>query len=450
MGIDDLEKVCGLAKDLKARIVLQGDPKQHKAPQRHGNMLTVLADYAGLPVAEINKIQRQKGAYAQAVEAFRAGEHERGVDILTGLGRIVEGEGHDQLVERYAQAVGDGKAEPKGIIILDPTHKDGEALTEKLRQVRKDAGLVKGQEQALPRLTSLDWSPPQKADAARYAGDEVIQFFRSVGSFKAGQRVTAAELLPHLAEVKPEHFGVFKSSEVKFGVGDVIRITNNGRDVTGKHRVDNGRIDRIAGFTKSGIRLSNGWELDKSFAHWRHGLVSTSPAAQSKDDQHAWQQVNRASLGAVGAEQALVSLSRGKQTGVIFTDLSRDELVAAIKRADNRKSATEVFMPRPEPEKRAAGYAAGTGWQDAERTRREYEQWRRRTRRAERPPERSAAARAAEWAVSKGREVAERARDAYDQWRRRRKATERQAKARASHAAKVRESRKQREMDYGR
>ena len=142
---DDLEKICGLAKELKARIVLQGDPKQHKSPRRHGNMLTVLSDYAGLPVAEINKIQRQKGEYAQAVEAFRAGDHERGVDILEGLGRIVYGEGHDKLVERYAQAVDDGKAEPRGIMILDPTHRDGAALTEKLRQVRKDASLVKGE-----------------------------------------------------------------------------------------------------------------------------------------------------------------------------------------------------------------------------------------------------------------------------------------------------------------
>jgi conjugative relaxase-like TrwC/TraI family protein len=459
MGIDDLEKVCELAKELKARIILQGDPKQHKAPQRHGNMLEVLADYAGLPVAEITKIQRQKGAYAEAVEALRAGEHERGVDILTGLGRIVEGEGHEKLVERYAAEVGDGKAEPKGLIILDPTHKDGEALTEKLRQVRKDAGLVKGQERAFMRLTGLDWSPPQKADTSHYAGDEVVQFFKTVGGFKAGQRVTAAELLPHLSEVKPKHFGVFKAGEVNFAVGDIIRITNNGRDVTGERRVDNGRIDTIRRFTRGGdIELSNGWVISKDFAHWRHGLVSTSPAAQSKDDEHAWTQVNRASLGAVGAEQSLVSLSRGKKTGVIFTDLSREELVAAIKRADNRKSATELFMPRPAAEARPAPVAgtveeaAGKEQPLTERMRREYERWRRRARRAERPQEPSAAARAAEWVADKGREAAARARDAYDQWRRRREAAERQAKARKAghHGAKIRESRKQRGLDHGR
>jgi hypothetical protein len=139
-----------------------------------------------------------------------------------------------------------------------------------LREARKTAGLVKGQERAFTRWNDLKWTPAQRGDAARYAGDEVIQFFHNAGKFKAGQRVTAAELLPHLGEINPEHFGVFRAGEVKLAKGDVIRITNNGRDVTGVHRVDNGRIDTVAGFTKSGgIRLSNGWELDKSFAHWK-------------------------------------------------------------------------------------------------------------------------------------------------------------------------------------
>ena len=67
-------------RTLDARIVLQGDPAQHKAVQRHGNMLEVLEDYAGLPVAELTKIQRQKGDYAEAVGGDprrRAGEGRR-------------------------------------------------------------------------------------------------------------------------------------------------------------------------------------------------------------------------------------------------------------------------------------------------------------------------------------------------------------------------------------
>ena len=94
---------CAPWRRLKARIVLQGDPKQHKAVDRHGNMLEVLEDYAGLPVAKLTKIQRQKGDYAGAVAAIRDGELAKGDAILRKLGWVVEGEGHDALVAEYAQ-----------------------------------------------------------------------------------------------------------------------------------------------------------------------------------------------------------------------------------------------------------------------------------------------------------------------------------------------------------
>ena len=215
----------------------------------------------------------------------------------------------------------------------------------------------------------------------------MIQFFRNSGTFKAGQRVEAAKLLPHLSEVNPEYFGVFRAGEVKFAVGDVVRITNNGRDVTGQHRVDNGRIDTIRGFTSTGdIVLSNGWQISKDFAHVKHGLVSTSPASQSKDKALTWQQLNRVSLGAAGAEQFLVSLSRGKERGLVFTDLSRDELVAAIRRADNRKSATELFKPRPKPQAAPAAKGSERAWDFMERVRRTYRQLQRKAAAVVREP----------------------------------------------------------------
>src|SRR5262249_28911772 len=42
LSIDELEGLCNAAKKLGARLVLQGDPLQHKSVSRHGNMLNVL------------------------------------------------------------------------------------------------------------------------------------------------------------------------------------------------------------------------------------------------------------------------------------------------------------------------------------------------------------------------------------------------------------------------
>jgi conjugative relaxase-like TrwC/TraI family protein len=347
LAIDDLERLCAVADKHDARIVLQGDPSQHEAVDRHGNMLSVLERFGSLPVARLTTIQRQKGDYAQAVAAVRDGEFAKADQGLRKLGWVVEGEGHAALAAEYSQAIEERKAggERKTVIVIDPTHQDGDRLTEALRDVRKAKGLIVGEEKTFTRLVPLHFTDAQKGDAKQYSGDEVVQFFRKTGQFKAGQRVKASEMLPELGKVKAKHFAVFQESTVDLAVGDTIRITSNGRDVTGKHRVDNGRIDKVKGFTpQGGIVLANGWEIGASFGHVTHGLVQTSPASQSKTEDIVLAAFNRASLGAMSARQAYVTISRGRERGMIFTDLKRDELLEAIGRDDKRKSATELFQ----------------------------------------------------------------------------------------------------------
>ena len=188
-------------------------PSSIRRSDRHGNMLTVLEEYAGLPVAKLTKIQRQKGDYAGAVAAIRDGELETGDAVLRKLGWVVEGKGHDALVAEYAKAIEERKAdgEQKTVLVIDPTHKDGDVLTEKLRAVRKDKGLITRRGESLSQPDGR-WAGRmrKRATPASYGGDEVIQFFRNSGRFKAGDRVKASELLPQLAKVKPEHFAVYR------------------------------------------------------------------------------------------------------------------------------------------------------------------------------------------------------------------------------------------------
>jgi hypothetical protein len=352
LPIRELEQLCDVATKLEARLVLIGDPKQHKAVARHGNMLKVLHEYAGLPVVELKEIQRQKGEYAQIVADIRDEHYEEADATMRKLGWIAEGRGHDKLIAEYARALqetkrvkvdGQWQTVPKSIIVVDPTHKDGDRLSETMRQLRKAEGLIDQEDHSVPRLVPLSWSPPEKADPQRYEGNEVVQFFHSTGPFRAGQRIKASELMPELHRADPEHFQVYEQTTLPLAVGDTIRITANGKTKDG-HRVDNGRIDAIASFTESGDPvLSNGWVLGKDFGHLKNGLVRTSMSVQSKTDDIVLTAMNRASLGAMGAEQAYVTASRGRERGMIFTDLSRDELLRAMRKKDVRLSATELM-----------------------------------------------------------------------------------------------------------
>ena len=119
------------------------------------------------------------------------------------------------------------------MLVIDPTHKDGDLLSEKLRELRKAKGLITGDEKAFPRLTALGWTDAQKGDAGHYRGDEVIQFFRNSGPFKAGDRVKASELLPHLPKRQAGAFrGVWRGrGQVRRG-----RYGPGHRQRLGRHR----------------------------------------------------------------------------------------------------------------------------------------------------------------------------------------------------------------------
>ena len=46
----------------------------------------------------------------------------------------------------------------------------------------------------------------------------------------------------------------------------------------------------------------------------------------------------------MSAEQGYVTVSRGRERGMIFTDIPREELLHAIARGDKRLSATELLQ----------------------------------------------------------------------------------------------------------
>ena len=51
----------------------------------------------------------------------------------------------------------------------------------------------------------------------------------------------------------------------------------------GKHRLNNGAVYQVKGFTKTGdLKLTNGWIIGKDYGNLAHGYCQTSHVAQSK------------------------------------------------------------------------------------------------------------------------------------------------------------------------
>ena len=343
LPIRDLSRLVDIAKAQGARIVLQGDPKQHRSVARDGNLMRVLETHAGLPVAKLKDIRRQRGEYKAAVSLLSKGEMAEGFDAIEKLGWVQTVEDNAPLVDDYMAAL-DAKKE---VLAVSPTHAEAGEVTDAIRARLKDRGTISGEERVYETLRPLHWSEAERGDLERYTGEEVICFHRNGGTFKAGDRVAIADFKPGMRLGPATTYSVFAPTTTALAKGESLRITANGKSADGKHALDNGSRYTVAGFEKSGnIRLTNGWSISPGFKHFSHGYVTTSHASQGRTVDRVLIAMGQESLGAINAEQLYVSASRGKEKATIYTDVPLDVLRTAVQKADARKSATEFWQPK--------------------------------------------------------------------------------------------------------
>ncbi|WP_157369266.1 MobF family relaxase [Zavarzinella formosa] len=348
LAIKDLSRLTDIAKQQNARLVLQGDPKQHRSVVRHGNMINVLQEYAGLPVGRLTEVWRQKHkGYKAIVADIAKGQTSKAFDELNVLGWVRQVDSNTALVDDYMAGL------KKDQLVIAPTHVECDEVTAAIRERLQEKGIVGRDEHVFETLRPLAWTNAEKGDTTRYEGTEVLQFHRNSGSFKAGDRVRVADWKPGVKLPNPAHFNVFQRGQNRFACGDRIRITNRGLDKSGKHKLNNGAQYTVAGFTDKGdITLSNGWVLPAGFLHIDHGYVSTSHASQGKTVDRVLIAMGTESKGAINAKQFYVSVSRGRESAKIYSDMPPDELKKAIQRTDTRKSATELMNPKPKKKRR--------------------------------------------------------------------------------------------------
>ena len=351
LPIKDLAQLVDVARKQDARIILQGDPRQHKSVARHGNMFEALQTFAGLPVAELRTIRRQENdRHREAVAAIESGDIGKGHDILRDQGWIQQVDTSD-VEKRIASQCWDFMHRGEDFIVVGITHRQNDAITAELRKRLREEGKVAEKEVVVEQLKPMDWSEEQRDDLKMYDGSEVLQFSRKVGPYQAGQRVSGQGYLAKGKAVPAAHFAVYERSSIGLSAGDRVRATANGRDITGKHRIDNGAFFTFRGETKDGnlaleTEGGNRRVVKKDFGHLAHGLVNTSFKAQGQTKVHAIGALTQQNIGGINAEQYYVTLSRPKKSVTVITDLEDADIRRFVQRADKRKSATEL-MAKP-------------------------------------------------------------------------------------------------------
>ena len=111
----------------------------------------------------------------------------------------------------------------------------------------------------------------------------MLQFHQNIPGCKNGSRlvVEAGSTLP-LAYA--DRFEVYRPGQLALAAGDRLRITTNGRTKDGKHKLANGDLLTLRGFTKQGdLVVDHDWVIAKEFGHLTHGYCVTSHACAGAD-----------------------------------------------------------------------------------------------------------------------------------------------------------------------
>lgn len=357
LGVPTLNRLFELADRQDAKIILVGDSGQHFSVER-GDALRVLETQGGIHAAHVGTVRRQVDErYRDAVMAASKGDAGDAFDKLAicGFVREVEGkERHTRLAGDYLDTLNAGKS----ALVVAPTHAECGAVTREVRAGLRERGKLDGEDIRFLQLRNLQRTQAERGDAVLYRVGDVVQMTLNAKGFTRGERLEvvgrgddgSVMVERHDGEVIPlplsqaNRFQHYEKKEVPLAVGDRLRITQNGYTKDGKHRLNNGDTKHlVAGFTKAGdIKLENGWIVAKDFGHLSHGYASTSHAAQGKTVDRVFVGVGSESFSAANREQFYVSISRGREQCVLYTDDAKS-LRLEIAQSGRRMSAIEMM-----------------------------------------------------------------------------------------------------------
>ena len=367
LGTKDMAALLDITDKKNARLILGGDTRQHASVVR-GDALRILNTVGGIKSAELSHIQRQKKAdYRKAVEDLSNGNIASGFKQLNEMNSIVEIDRmnpHKQICADYMASLKKGNS----ALVVSPTHKDGDAVTEDIRKALKQDGKIGKKEIKALLYQSTSFTEAQKTDWRNYKPGQIIQFNQNVPGIKRGSAWKVKAIEDKIIKIKDEQnneqtlprnkancFDVFNSSEIRLSKGDKIRITRNGFDKKEK-RLNNGMTLDVKKVTAKGqVLLSNPTSkaeflIDKSFGHITHAHCITSHAAQGKtvDDIFIYQPAS--TFGATNAKQFYVSVSRGRENVKVYTNDKEELLEHAMEQGD-RQSAIELVNSKNSHEK---------------------------------------------------------------------------------------------------
>lgn len=358
LGNKAMVQVLEIANRQNARVLLTGDRKQHGSVER-GNVLNLLLEKSKITSVRTNEILRQRAndIYKAAINFIAKDKHFEAFGKLEEMKAIHEIPDSKDRYQAIAKDYLSSTQKGKSALVISPTHKEGELVTEHIRSQLKDKKKLSKDERLFDVQKNLSPTEAEKKDLGFYQVGMTIQFNQNAKGFKRGSiydvmgKEGKSLLLSNGSKQLPmplsdtKKFSVYEKRQIGLSKGDIIRISQNGFSLNGK-RLNNGSSLSVKGFDDKGNIIANTGAQDillgKDFRNFNYGYCSTSHSSQGKTVDKVIISQSSMSAGAASKEQFYVSASRGKSGISIYTD-NKDELKRSVAASSQRVNAIDIF-----------------------------------------------------------------------------------------------------------
>ncbi|MDB5342405.1 MAG: traI [Schlesneria sp.] len=248
IGVRTMCRLFELADTLECRVILAGDRYQHGSVEA-GAALRLLEEQVGLRPAEIKGILRQKDQYKRVVQDLseqRATDGFRKLDAMGWIHEVEDDHRYTALAADYIESVAQGMS----ALVVSPSRLESERCTEAVRHGLQQRALLERTERRFATLRNANLTEGERKDVANYSPGDTLIFNQNAKGYKRGERVEVAAPPPPVDQAA--RFQLFHQSSLDIAVGDVLRITQNGKTLDGRGRLHNGDLVHVTGFDPKG------------------------------------------------------------------------------------------------------------------------------------------------------------------------------------------------------
>jgi conjugative relaxase-like TrwC/TraI family protein len=367
-GAKDSARISEIARDLGARVVLQGDIKQHGSVSAGRAFLQT--QEGGINLSKIEETRRFDSATVQqkkAIAEMKQGRFAAALEALdTTLSNDLYGTTAARFIENRRELLSEGITEPKiGVVTI--TNEDRKEANKAVREALREEGVITGQDYKKQHLDDPKLTQQQYQFVPSLAQEKVdrltaLRDYKSLGIAREEMlTVVDYDLNRNLLVLKSENgrtvsldpskhtkFSFARMEEREYAVGDTIEARANIGRLKDPARVANGTRGVITELDAQGarIRWQDGRETsmtNQQLRHVDHAYAHTSHKEQGVTTHREIFLVSEKGAYWLNREASYVAASRAKQnTEIVTTDEARKEMLANAGKEPEKTTAIDI------------------------------------------------------------------------------------------------------------